>query len=121
MAFTDPQTLTINSVAKTLPRTSTTASSSVYSVDDVDHIKLSVAHSTAKRNRSVLRVDFSKTAPDPLISSTSVIYSMSVALTVDRPKTGFTNAEAKQIVDALSGYLTASAGANTVKFLGYES
>lgn len=46
---------------------------------------------------------------------------MSAYLVVDTPITGFTVAEAKQIVDALTGYLTASSGAKVTNILGGES
>ncbi len=120
MAFVDPQSVTINSVAKSLPRTSVDTNASFYATDD-GLIKLTASHQYGKRKRSLLRLDFSKTAPDPLISSTNIVYSMSVSVVVDRPLAGFTVAEAKQIVDAMSGYLTASSGANTTKFLGGEN
>lgn len=120
MAFTDPQSLTINAVPYSLPRVSVSGTSSIYQ-DVTQNVKMTVSHASAKRNRSLLRVDFQKTAPDPLISSTNIIYSMSVAMTVDRPLVGFTAAEAKQVVDAFAAYLTASSGANTTKFLGFES
>lgn len=120
MALSDPQSVTINSVAQTLPRISVDTNASTYQKDD-GTVKLTVSHSYGRRKRSLLRVDFQKTAADPLISSTNIIYSMSVQLVVDRPITGFTVAEQKQIVDAVSAYLTASSGANTTKFLGGEN
>jgi hypothetical protein len=46
---------------------------------------------------------------------------MSVFLNIDMPVTGFTVAEAKQIVDALTGYLTASSGARVTQLLGGEN
>jgi hypothetical protein len=120
MAFTDPQTVTINAVAQTLPRTSTDVDKSVYTKDD-QTVKLTVSQSSGRRKAHTLRLDFQKTAADPLISSTNIIYSMSVRLVVDRPLTGFTVAEAKQVVDAFAAYMTASSGANTTKLLGGEN
>ncbi len=120
VAFSDPQTVTINAVAQTLPRVNVTGSASLYQKDD-GTVKLTATHSAGRRKRSLLRIDFSKTAADPLISGTNVAYSMSVQLVVDRPLTGFTIVEQKQIVDAMSAYLTASSGANTTKFLGGEN
>jgi hypothetical protein len=46
---------------------------------------------------------------------------MSVGLTIDTPVAGYTVAEAKQIVDALAAWLSASSGANTTKVLGGEN
>lgn len=120
MALSDPQSVTINAVAKSLPRISVGDNSSIYQIDDAS-VKLTVSSQYGKRKRTLLRLDFQKTAPDPLISSTNIVYSMSVSLTVDRPLVGFTVAEQKQIVDAVSGYLTASSGANTTKILGGEN
>lgn len=46
---------------------------------------------------------------------------MSTYLVVDTPVTGYTVAEAKQIVDALTAYLTASTGARVTQLLGGEN
>jgi hypothetical protein len=46
---------------------------------------------------------------------------MSMNVVIDVPDTGYTAAEAKQIVDALTAYLTASSGANVTKLIGGES
>nr|QDH87285.1 MAG: hypothetical protein H3RhizoLitter13207_000002 [Leviviridae sp.] len=120
MAFSDPQTITINSVANTLPRTSSGISSGVFTKDD-GTVRLSVGHSSGKRMQDNIRVDFQKIAPNPLISAQNIMFSMSVNLRVDRPLTGFTVAEAKQIVDALTSYMTATSGARATQLLGGES
>jgi hypothetical protein len=46
---------------------------------------------------------------------------MSAYLVVDVPKQGYSIAEQKQIVDALTAYLTASSGARVTQLLGGES
>lgn len=119
MAFSDPQTVTINAVAQTLPRTSMGPESGTFTKDD-GNVKLRVSHTYGRRTRHQVRLDYQKVAPDPLISSTNVIYGMSCFLQVDVPKTGFTIAEQKQIVDALTAYLTASSGARATQLLGGE-
>lgn len=118
MAFADPQSVTINAVANSLPRTAQDPSG-VFTKDD-GNVKLSISHSYGKRTRRTIRLDFSKIAADPLISAQNIKYSMSTYLVVDTPITGFTVAEAKQIVDALTGYLTASSGAKVTQLLGGE-
>lgn len=120
MAFTDPQTVTINAVAQTCPRTSSGVNAGVFTKDD-GNVKLSVSHQYGKRTRRTARLDFSKIAADPLISAQNIKYSMSAYLVVDVPVTGFTVAEAKQIVDALTLYLTASSGAKVTQLLGGEN
>lgn len=118
--FSDPQSVTINAVANSLPRTSSGVNQGAFTKDDAT-VKLSISHTYAKRTRRMARLDFSKIAADPLISAQNIKYSMSAYLVVDVPVTGFTVAEAKQIVDALTLWLTTSTGANTTKLLGGES
>lgn len=116
----DPQSVTINAVAKTLPAVSRGQNQSVYQKDD-GTVKLSVSHAYGKRTRRTVRIDFSKIAADPLISAQNIKYSMSTYLVIDQPITGFSVTEAKQIVDALTEYLTASSGAKVTSVLGGES
>ena len=116
----DPQSVTINAVANSLPAIARGTNTSKYQKDD-GNVALSIAHSYGKRTRRTCRLDFSKVAADPLISSQNIKYSMSAYLVIDTPVTGFTVAEAKQIVDALTGYLTATSGAKVTNILGGES
>lgn len=118
--YSDPQSLTINSVAQSLPRTSSGTNSGVFTKDD-GNVKLTVSHQYGKRNRRQLRVDFRKVAADPLATGYNKEYSMSTYLVVDVPTVGFTVAEQKQVVDALSAYLTATSGSNVTKLLGGEN
>lgn len=119
MAFADPQSLTINAVAQTLPRTSSGSNTGTFQTND-GTVRLSVSHNYGKRNRRTIRVDFSKIAADPLTSE-NVEFSMSTYVVVDTPVRGFTVTEAKQIVDALTAYLTASSGARVTQLLGGEN
>lgn len=120
MAYSDPQTVTIATVANTLPRVGSGVNVGSFSKDD-STVKLGVSHSYGKRTRRQARLDHSKVAPDPLISSTNIMYSMSAYIVVDVPKTGYTIAEQKQIVDGLIEWLSDSTGANTTKLLGGEN
>lgn len=121
MAFADPQSVTINAVAQTLPRISSGVNNGVFQKDD-STVRLTVSHSYAKgRARRMLRLDHSKIAADPLMASTNVRLNGGVYLVTDFPETGYTVAEAKQIVDALTAYLTASSGARATQLLGGEN
>jgi len=120
MAFSDPQTVTIATVAQTLPRTSSGVDAGSFTKDD-GTVKLSVSHQYGKRIRRTVRLEHSKIAPDPLISSTNIKHSMTAYLVVDVPVTGYSVAEAKQIVDGLTAYLTASSGARATQLLGGEN
>jgi len=120
MAFADPQSVTINAIANTLPRVSSGVNQGAFSKDD-GLVKLSVSHAYGKRNRRTIRLDHAKVAADPLISAQNIRYSMSAYLVVDVPITGYTVTEAKQIVDGLTAYLTASSGSKVTQLLGGEN
>lgn len=121
MAYADPQSVTINAVATVLPRTSSGVNTGQFTKDD-GNVRLTVSSAYGRRTRRTARLDFSKVAPDPLISSQNIKYSMSAYLVVDVPVTGFTVAEQKQIVDALTAWLASGSGAanSTTKLLGGE-
>lgn len=116
----DPQSVTINSVANSLPAVARGINQSSYQKDD-GNVVLSVSHQYGKRTRRTVRLDFSKIAADPLVSAQNIKYSMSTYLVIDTPITGFTVAEAKLVVDGLTAYLTASSGAKVTSVLGGES
>jgi hypothetical protein len=120
MAYADPQSVTINAVAQSLPRISSGQSSGVFQKDDAT-VKLSVSHQVGKRARRAIRLDFNKIAPDVFNTASNLRQAMSVSLAVDVPLTGFTIAEQKQIVDALTAYLTASSGSKVTQLLGGEN
>lgn len=120
LSFSDPQSVTINAVAVPLPRTSSGTNAGAFTASD-GNVKLSVGHAYAKRTRRTIRLDHSKIAPDPLISAQNIKYSMSVYMVVDTPVTGYTATEAKQIVDALVAYLSASSGVRVTQLLGGEN
>lgn len=121
MAFADPQSVTINAVAQTLPRISSEKNAGVFQKDDAT-VKLTVSHTYGKgRARRMLRLDHAKIAADPLAAGINVRQTGAVYLVTDFPDVGYTVAEAKQIVDALTAYLTASSGARATQLLGGEN
>jgi len=120
MAFADPQSVTISTVAQSLPRVSSGQNKGVFQKDDTT-VKLSVSHQYGRRTRRQIRIDFSKIAADVFTPTVNIRQSMSVYLQVDVPTTGFTIAEQKAIVDALTAYLTASSGARATQLLGGEN
>lgn len=120
MAFADPQSVTINAVANSLPRVSSGVNTGSFRKDD-GNVNLSVAHTYGKRTRRQVRIDFSKIAADPLISAQNIKYSMSAYLVVDTPITGFSVAEAKQVIDGFLAWMSASSGAKITQLLGGEN
>lgn len=120
MAFADPQSVTINAVANSLPRVSSGVNVGSFKKDD-GSLELSVQHSYGNRVRRQIRIKHTKIAADPLQPSTNKQYSMSTYLMIDVPVAGYTNAEIKQIVDGLTAYLTASSGSKVTQLLGGEN
>jgi len=119
VAFADPQSVTINAVANSLPRISSGVNTGSFQKDDTT-VALSVSHQYGSRTRRQLRLDHSKIAAD-VFTSDNTKYSMSAYIVIDVPTTGYTIAEQKQIVDALTAYLTASSGAKVTQLLGGEN
>jgi hypothetical protein len=122
MSFADPQSVTIGTTPGTvsLPRTGSGVNTGAFTSNDGTTDVL-VSHQYGKRTRRQARIDYKKIAPNPLISSENIQFSASVYLVVDLPQTGFTVSDAKDLVVALTTWLTASTNANTVKLLGGEN
>lgn len=118
--FADPQSVTVNAVAQSLPRTSSGVNRGVFTKDDGSYV-LSISHEVGKKIRRVIRLDHNKVAPDPLFPANNAPYAASVYLVVQEPDVGYTNAELKLVIDGFLAYLTASSGANVARFLGGES
>lgn len=116
----DPQSVTISGSTVSLPRVSSGNNSGTFTSNDGTVIE-NVSHTYGRRNRRMFRLDHSKVAPDPLISSQNIVHSMGVYLVVDTPKTGYTVAEQKAIIDGLLAQLNATSGALITKFLGGEN
>lgn len=120
MAYSDPQTVTVNSVPVSLPRTSSGPTSGAFTSSD-GTLQLSVSHALGRRHRRSVRLTQNLITADPLIPSQNRPTSMSCYMVVDTPVNGMTNAQIKQVVDALTGYLTASTGARVTQLLGGEN
>lgn len=120
--YNDPQSLTINSVAVSLPRTASGVNTGSFTAAD-SRTKLTVSHAYGKRVRRTVRIDVSKIVPDELIPSVNKPVSASVYIVVDSPLVGFTPTELKQIVDSHSAWQATGTGAanNTLRLLGGES
>jgi hypothetical protein len=119
MAFADPQSITINAIALSLPRVASEPSGKFTTNDGNTSISVSDTYG-AKRTRRSIRLDFQKVAADPLISAQNILYSGSVYLVVDQPITGYTVAELKLQIDGFLAYLSASSGAKITQLLGGE-
>jgi len=118
--FNDPQSVTINAVANSLPRVSVGDHTASYTKDD-ETVTMTVTHQTTKsgRVRRTVRLDVNKIATDPFVPSTSRKVSSTVYFTLDEPKDGsFSNAEDLSNAKGLVGWLT---DANLTKLIAGES
>jgi hypothetical protein len=119
MAFADPQSVVVGANTISLPRTSSGVNSGAFSDGDRT-VALSVSHAYGKRTRRTIRLDHAKIAPDQF-TAVNMRHTMSAYIVVDTPVSGYTIAEAKEVVDYLVKYLSASTGASVTKLLGGES
>lgn len=117
--FTDPQSVTYNGVATSLARLEQSGRTSKYESSD-GSLKLSIAHTNGKRERSVVRLDHYKTTADPLLTGVNRMFTMGVYLVVDRPANfGYTDADAVLVYNAVTGLITPAGFRD--KFLNQES
>ncbi len=112
----DPQSVTINAVATSLPRTSQGATQNVYTSADGNTIMTTKQNITASRFRREIRLSQKKIAADP-ISAVNTEKGVSVYLVIDEPRAGFTDAEIGYLIDALKAWTTS---VNYLKVLGGE-
>lgn len=120
MSFADPQSITISSVATSLPRTSVGQDKATYTSGD-GLISLEASSQYAKRTRRVIRLDHSKITADPFRPTENVKVGTSMYLVFDVPPAGYTAAEIKAIYDGFKGSLAASSDTLITKLLGGES
>lgn len=107
--FNDPQSLTVNGVAQSLPRVEMSGKKSIYEKNDGSFV-LTISHTNASGNRlrSMVRVDQKSIVPDPL-TSVNDYETMSAYLVIDRPQAGFTATQVDHLVQALKAHLTTAA------------
>lgn len=115
--FSDPQTVTVNAVAKVMPRVSSDGLSSIYQLSD-QSFKLTISHTPSKgRVRSMVRIDQRAIVPDPL-TAVNDYETLSFYFVVDRPEVGFTAAQQDQLRAGLTAWFNTAA---SDKIFGQES
>lgn len=120
MALSDPQSVTINAVAQSLPRVGDDALTSKYQKDD-GTFTLDVSHRLTKtRKNTRIRLSQDKISADPYIPAVNRAEFQGVTLLIDRPIGGFTITEQKDLAKGLCDALSASSYAMLIKILGGE-
>lgn len=98
MAFADPQSVTVNAVAKSLARvTSTNPTTGRFSNNGGEFELTTSQKQTNNRFRREFRFTQTKVAADP-ISALNKQVSASVIIAIDEPKVGFTDTELGYLV-----------------------
>lgn len=115
--FADPQSVTVATVAKSMPRISTKDTSSIYSKDDETY-KLTISHQKSNsRVRSMARIDRREVVADPL-TAVNDYETLSIYLVIDRPEVGFTGTQVNDVVVGFKTWLDATA---VGRLVGQES
>lgn len=116
MAFTDPQSVTIDAVPYSMPRVSSESTKSLYS-EATEALKMTISHQESKsRTRRMVRLDKRVVAADPL-TAVNEYQTVGVYLVIDEPEYGFSDDAIDDIVQGFKTWLTT---ANVLKVLGSE-
>lgn len=118
MAFSDPQSITVNLVAQSLPRIDSPQGRSEYRKDDGSYLLTLGRTFGAKRNSFRIRVDHTKLVTDPFVAANNIRVGATAYIVLDMPTLGYTNAEIKDIALGLTGWSTSG---NLLKVLGGET
>lgn len=116
--FADPQSVTVNAVAQSLPTISREGKKSVYQKANGEYT-LTISHDvSSKRERHLVRLDHRKLVSDPLTPANNVDVSAAVYIVIDNPVNGFSDTELGYDVAGLLAWYNAT---NVGKVLGLES
>jgi len=115
--FADPQIVTVNSVAQSMPRVSSDGKSSIYQKAD-QTFTLKISHTeSGDRSRSMARIDQRAIVADPLTAENDY-QVLSFYCVIDRPNYGFSQTQVDQLIAGLKTWLDTTASG---KLFGKES
>jgi hypothetical protein len=115
--FADPQTVTVNAVAKVMARVLISGTSATYQTAD-ENWKLTISHLRSKgRIRTMVRLDQRAIVPDPL-TAVNDFETLTDYHVIDRPEVGSTLAQIQQQCAGLNAWFDATA---IGKLVGGES
>jgi hypothetical protein len=120
MAYSDPQSVTINSIAISMPRVNTGSDVGKFSNYDAK-TDLEIRPVYGRRTRRNSRLNHGKIVTDPLVSTTNQAVSASIIFTIDVPQSGYSAAEQLDLAKAHLTWLTANSHANLVKIIAGEN
>lgn len=117
MAFADPQSLTIDGTAVSLPRTGFTANSGKFTSATGEE-SLEISHQSGSRFRHMVRITDARVVANPLVPDQNVAVNMSAHLVIDMPRNGYTAEEIADLSAALTAWATEE---NLLKVVSGES
>lgn len=121
MAFADPQTVTIDGTASTLPRVfeKENVGSFIGPNQDVEMV-IRPTLTKAMRRHQVVQLKVAKNATDP-ISGIGKRVESTMSIVLDAPVAGFSDAELVAAASGLITWATAGTNANLKKFVAGEN
>lgn len=115
--FADPQVVTVNAVAQSMPRVSVSGTSAIYQKSD-ETFKLTLSHvKSNQRIRSMARIDQRAIVADPL-TSVNDYETLSFYCVIDRPEVGFSVTQVDQLIAGFKTWLDTTASG---RLYGQES
>ena len=121
MAYNDPQSITVDGVAASLPRVLTGTTVGKFVSANADKELTIDPRGSAKRRRNVARFFTKRVVVYPLGSGLSTQVQSMVSITIDRPNSGVTDADVEKDLLGLIAWLTASTNANLKKLVAGEN
>jgi len=104
----DPQSVTINAIATSLPKTQPGPNQSIFTSADGKTVMTTKQNASKSRFRREVRLSQTKVSADP-ISAVNAEAGFSAYLVIDEPRNGvFTDTEIKYVVEALKAWLTSA-------------
>jgi hypothetical protein len=124
MAFADPQSVTYNTKAVSMPRVSSSVNAGRFEGQNTVDLpgydfSFEISNQYGSRTRRLARLNISQLAPNPFLTGSSVMQSSSVYVVVDTPADlGIVDPVVAVLgLNSLSAWLTASSNANALKLV----
>jgi len=116
--FTDPQSVTVNAVAKSMPKILSEGTKSVYRTSD-GLFEMTVSHQLSRqRIRSLVKISQRAIVPDPLTSAND--YETLIAqIIIDRPEVGFDATTIGYLITGITAWINTAGVVG--KLYGQES
>jgi hypothetical protein len=104
--FADPQSITVNAVAQSMPRVETSTRKSIYQKND-QTFTLTISHQTGKdqRIRHLARFDQRAIVTNPLDNTKQDYDTLTFYVVIDRPSYGFSMTQTEQLIAGFKTWL----------------